>query len=83
MAKLRLGHGCLSNQNQALRYDLDEEQKKLITAALRADKNFEYSDEQKIQKTLVQFNCIACHDRAGLGGIHPSKNQYFTGSSLS
>ena len=36
--------------------------------------------EQKIQKTLVQFNCIACHDRAGLGGIHPSRNQYFTGS---
>ncbi len=80
MEKLRLGHGCLSNQNQAPRYDLDEEQKKLITAALRADKNFEYSDEQKIQKTLVQFNCIACHDRTGLGGIHPSRNQYFTGS---
>ena len=50
MAKLRLGHGCLSNQNQAPRYDLDEEQKKLIAAALRADKNFEYSDEQKNSK---------------------------------
>ncbi|MDA1277387.1 MAG: hypothetical protein O2960_25565 [Verrucomicrobia bacterium] len=37
-------------------------------------------DAQQINKTLVTFNCIAFHERAGLGGIAPERNALFTGT---
>ena len=80
MAKLRSGHGCLSNDKNVPRYDLNESQRNLITSTLEAKEATKLTDKQKIQKTLVQFNCIACHDRAGLSSIAPERNGYFTGS---
>ena len=80
MAKLRSGHGCLSNDKNVPRYDLNESQRNLITSTLEAKEATKLTDKQKIQKTLVQFNCIACHDRAGLSSIAPERNKYFTGS---
>ena len=37
-------------------------------------------DLAAVNKTLAAFNCIACHERKGLGGIAPERNAYFTGT---
>jgi mono/diheme cytochrome c family protein len=29
---------------------------------------------------MVTFNCIGCHDRAGVGGVDPERDRYFTGT---
>ncbi|NRB43916.1 MAG: hypothetical protein HRU47_03825, partial [Verrucomicrobiales bacterium] len=80
MAKLRPGNGCLGEGKNVPRYDLDKDQKKMILSALSKKEVPGLNDKEKIQKTLVQFNCLACHDRTGLGGIDPERNKYFTGS---
>ena len=38
------------------------------------------SERDSVHKSLVTFNCIACHQRDGLGGIAPERDQYFVGS---
>lgn len=80
MTKLRPGNGCLGEDKNVPRYDLNEDQKKMIISALPKNAVPSLNDKEKIQKTLVQFNCLACHDRTGLGGIDPDRNKYFTGS---
>ncbi|MDE0569873.1 MAG: c-type cytochrome [Verrucomicrobiales bacterium] len=80
MTKLRPGNGCLGEDKNVPRYDLNEDQKKMIISALPKNAVPSLTDKEKIQKTLVQFNCLACHDRIGLGGIDPDRNKYFTGS---
>ena len=73
--------GCLSDGVGAPRFDLDANQKKRIAAALSDVNTTAFSDQQMIDKTLVAFNCIACHDREGLGGVSPERDAYFTGTS--
>ncbi len=52
----------------------------MIAAALPGIGGDAFSDQQIVDKTLVALNCIACHDRAGLGGIADERNEYFTGT---
>ena len=78
MTVLRSGHGCLSGKAKSPRFQLNDDQKQLVQLALPTDEPMIFTDKSKIQKTLVQFNCIACHERAGVGGIHPERNKYFT-----
>ena len=63
MAKLRPEKGCLGEGKNVPRYDLDEDQKKMILSALPKNEVPSLNDKEKIQKTLIQFNCLACHDR--------------------
>ncbi len=79
-AKLTADHGCLSESVGAWpRFDLTAEQRVLIAKALpRAERPL--NDQQLLDKTLVTFNCIACHERTGLGGIAPERNAIFTGT---
>ncbi len=72
--------GCLSEAAGPWpRFDLSAEQRKLIAAALpRVERPLD--DKQQLNKTLVTFNCIACHERTGLGGIAPERNANFTGT---
>jgi len=79
--KLTAGKGCLSETRGAWpHFDLSMEQRKLITKALHSAEKKVLNDRQQIDKTLVSFNCIACHDRTGLGGIVSDRDAYFTGS---
>ncbi len=80
MKALRPEKGCLAENQNTPQYDLVEGQKAMILSALPKNGVTALNDKEKIQKTLVQFNCIACHDRAGLGSINPDRNQYFSGS---
>ena len=80
LAKLDPSRGCLSKAAGPWpRFDLNAQQRELIAKALpRVEQPLD--DQQQLNKALVTFNCIACHERAGLGGIAPERNANFTGT---
>jgi mono/diheme cytochrome c family protein len=83
-ASLNPSGGCLSkNPGPWPQYDLTDEQRQWISLALPRIEKTSLSDKQQINKSLVAFNCIACHERSGLGGIAPERNVLFTGTQPS
>ena len=80
MVSLDVEKGCLAGQQGTPRFDLDDRQKSFIQAALPETGKEALTDRQAVDKTLVAFNCIACHERKGLGGVSPQRNAYFTGT---
>jgi mono/diheme cytochrome c family protein len=81
LAKLDAIRGCLGEAAGAWpRFDLNAEQRAWIARALPRAEKPQLDDTQQIRKTLVTFNCIACHERTGLGGIAPERNALFTGT---
>ena len=38
--------------------------------------------QEQIDVVLTSFNCVACHDRDGLGGISPDRNPHFKTTNL-
>lgn len=80
LAELNSNKGCLSQQVGIWpRFSLSEAQRRALQAALPdADQMLE--PEAQLNKGLVSFNCIACHERRGLGGISDSRETYFSGS---
>jgi mono/diheme cytochrome c family protein len=80
-AKLDAGRGCLGEApGRWPHFDLTEEQRGWIVKAMPHAEQPQLTDKQRIDKTLVSFNCIACHERTGLGGIAPERNALFTGT---
>ena len=80
-AKLGANRGCLSEAAGPWpRFDLAAEQRGWITKALPQAEQPQLDDKQHLNKTLVTFNCIACHERTGLGGIAPERNALFIGT---
>lgn len=80
LAQLNPSKGCLGDEKQAPRYHLSKTQRKLLSDALPQTETLVLDDHAMVNKTLSAFNCIACHDRKGLGGIAPERNAYFTGT---
>jgi len=73
--------GCLGEAGGPWpRFDLSAEQRGWLVKALPQAERPPLSDKQRLEKTLVTFNCVACHDRAGLGGIAPERRALFTGT---
>ncbi len=84
LAKLDASRGCLSEVSGPWpRFDLNAEQRGLIAKALPRAEQPQLDDQQRLNKTLVTFNCIACHERAGVGGIAPEHNALFTSTQPS
>ena len=80
-ASLRAGQGCLSEAiGRWPRYDLNPDQRAHITQSLARAQAPVWTDSQRIQKTLVTFNCIACHERSGVGGVAAERAGLFTGT---
>lgn len=80
-SKLNSNKGCLSGERGAWpHFDLSVEQRGLIAKVLQIAENAELTDQQRLDKTLVAFNCIACHERAGLGSIAPERLAMFSGT---
>jgi cytochrome c553 len=80
-AKLSPDRGCLSSRiGPWPHFDLTANQLQWITQALPSVESLRLSDQQTLDITLVTFNCIACHQRAGLGGPTPERSVYFTGT---
>lgn len=80
LAQLDPARGCLSGAAGPWpSFDLSAEQRGRIALALpRLEEPL--SDQQVLNRTLVTFNCLACHERTGLGGIAPERNANFTGT---
>ena len=78
---LDLTHGCLSgNAGSWPHYALKVNQTQRICTALQAETPKQLTHQQTVEKSLVTFNCIACHEREGLGGVSPERNPYFIGT---
>lgn len=81
------GKGCLSatpaNVTSKLKhphFNLSESQRELISKSIEQAEKKELGDIEKINKTMVSFNCIACHQRDGVGGISEERLTSFTGT---
>lgn len=81
LAKLKAGRGCLSGAAGAWpSFGLTADQRGWIAQALPRADHPQLNDKQRLEKALATFNCIACHDRAGLGAIAPERKALFTGT---
>lgn len=81
LSKVDTSRGCLSGAAGPWpRFDLNAEQRGWIFKALPHAEQPQLSDKQRLEKTLVNFNCIACHERAGLGGVARDRKAFFTGT---
>ena len=80
---LTADRGCLSGTpGQWPRFNLTAEQRTLITTALPRAEQPQLDEQQHLAKTLVTFNCLACHERTGLGGIQQERKALFTGTQV-
>ena len=80
-AKLDSSKGCLSEAVGTWpSFDLNANQRGMIVKAMPQAEQPVLTDKQQLNKSLITFNCITCHDRSGLGGITPEHNALFTGT---
>lgn len=81
-ASLSLEKGCLSEAPAApaVDYGLSKKQRASIVAAFRQLPDGKPSEAERIDMALVQFNCYACHERNGKGGVEAERNEVFTTS---
>ena len=82
LAALSAGKGCLAESpgQGTPRYDLSARQRSALTVALKAVATLSArkpSNAETIARTLTAFNCYACHQRDGRGGVEPSRNDLF------
>ncbi len=78
---LDVAKGCLGEAAGPWpRFGLSPAQRDLLRATVPRLEGGPLDDRTTLEKTLVKFNCIACHERAGLGGVMPERDQYFIGS---
>jgi mono/diheme cytochrome c family protein len=83
LGMLRGKGGCLqgtrSIPDSTPRYDLSARQIQALSSALASAKApaQELAPESFIARTLVRFNCIACHNRGELGGVEGARNPHF------
>lgn len=79
LSKVRAGEGCLSDKRGAWpHYPLSKTQREVLQAAL-AEEAKTWTPAERVQLTLTRLNCIACHQRDGLGGVASNRSEYFTG----
>jgi mono/diheme cytochrome c family protein len=79
LAKLDAAAGCLAQTppKGAPHYSLNAVQRSALTAALKAPLP-EPTATETIAATFTTFNCYACHQRDGIGGVEPGLNDFFT-----
>jgi len=80
LAQLAGRGGCLeSASGKAPRYTLSDRQKSSLVAAIAAAKSTpkELTPGEYVSRTLVRFNCIACHERDKVGGVVPARDHFF------
>ena len=86
LAKLNVRAGCLAEAGNGAnagarptpRYALNAAQRAALTTALKElPKPAHASARQTIAQTLATFNCYACHQRDGIGGVEAGLNDVF------
>jgi mono/diheme cytochrome c family protein len=83
LAKVRPEGGCLTPDpvKGVPRYELNSGQRTSLTLAIKALSTQEpkaLSTKDTVHRTLVAFNCYACHERDKIGGVTESTNALFT-----
>jgi cytochrome c2 len=79
--RISQGRGCVGEQNQETshldrpHYVLDEQQRAAILAAIAPPKLMDSND--RLLLSLLQLNCLACHQRDALGGVARDRRAYF------
>ncbi len=58
-------------------YHLDDAQTRAVSLALELPADEVTSAREQLQLQLLAFNCFACHERDGLGGIGRDRKAYF------
>jgi len=78
LADLKADAGCLASEppRGVPDYDLTPRQRAVIAAALKAPAG-KSDEKQAIARTMVAFNCYACHVRDGVGGVEPGRDLAF------
>ena len=72
--------GCLGDKpvEKAAFYGLNAAQKASLVAALKQLKQKPpITKEAAVHRSLVAFNCYACHERGKIGGVDEVRNAYF------
>jgi len=73
--------GCLSAApaKGVADFRLNEPQRTALQAALSQERLAleTMTPRQAIAKTMIKFNCVACHQRDGLGGVEIARNDFF------
>ncbi|MCE9606553.1 MAG: c-type cytochrome [Planctomycetia bacterium] len=83
-AELRDGRGCLAEEpvtdplQTIPRYSLTAAQRSALTASLEwaqsaGKMKAKPTAKQRAESSFAAFNCYACHQRDGLGGVDPNK----------
>ena len=80
LAQLDSSRGCLT-KDARIRFGLSAEQTSWIKASLQQGLGAALTPEQSLHTELARFNCLACHERRGLGGIAPERNALFTSTA--
>jgi mono/diheme cytochrome c family protein len=85
LAALKGQGGCLDDRGAGVSparpplYAVGARQIEALTAAMTAAKSSakDLPPNEQIDRTLVRFNCIACHQRGELGGVEATRNPHF------
>ncbi len=79
LSQLRSDQGCLSETPGAWpRYPLSHDQRSSLRGALAAESK-SWTPTERVHLTLTRLNCLACHERDGVGGASTDRGDYFTG----
>jgi mono/diheme cytochrome c family protein len=80
LSELAANGGCLDGTAAATpRYALSKPQMDSLAAAITASKGSQavVAAAEQVNRTLVRFNCVACHERDKLGGVISARDKFF------
>lgn len=77
LEKLNGVGGCLSNDGNTPRFDLNVPQQVALKAAIKTSPIASKDPSSFIARTMTTFNCYACHDRGKIGGPEEALNKSF------
>ncbi len=81
LAKLDPARGCLSEADGDWpHFQLSAKQRELLRPLPKEVETMKLNERELVNKSLVTFNCIACHQRDELGGVSPERNALFVGA---
>ena len=83
LASLNLGAGCLAAEppRGVPDFDLSPAQRAGLALALASPASARPADDQQaVARTLLAFNCYACHVRDGVGGVEEGRDSAFATS---
>lgn len=81
-----VSNGCLGEvgKKEIPKFEITEQERTQLVSAIKRQSEIgknPLSQQEQINLSLLNFNCVACHTRGSLGGIHPDKDYHFQTSN--